>query len=346
MVEARHRTVSRKTMAAQRADSQRSTKTKDTAALAGVPAHDAFPLRKVAALTGLTPDLIRAWEKRYQVVAPIRGARGARLYTAADITHLRLLARVVGVGRAIGDVAALHPAELEKLAAQSAPDGQGLGGRPAHSGREDFVARILERLERFDDAAVARLLGDAVVGLGASAFVHEVAVPLVDRLGARWAEGELSIGAEHLLTGRLRNLLAGLMQRRGPVGRPVVLATPAGERHEIGLLLVALLALDAGVNVVHLGVDLPAEDIVAATRHTQARVLGLSVVTDENRAGAVQEIAAIQRALPADVELWLGGAAAGRVAADIQAFRGWVAHDLNTTETELARIAAGAQRSA
>ena len=60
------------------------------------PAHDAFPLRTVAAMTGLTPDVIRAWEKRYAVVAPVRGARGARLYSAADIAHLRLLARVVG----------------------------------------------------------------------------------------------------------------------------------------------------------------------------------------------------------------------------------------------------------
>jgi hypothetical protein len=63
------------------------------------PTHDAFPLRTVAAMTGLTADLIRAWEKRYAVVAPIRGARGARLYSAADIAHLRLLARVVGADR-------------------------------------------------------------------------------------------------------------------------------------------------------------------------------------------------------------------------------------------------------
>ena len=84
----------------------------------GAKAHDAYPLRTVTAMTGLTPDLIRAWEKRYAVVAPVRGARGARLYTTGDIAHLRLLARVVGAGRAIGDVAALRPAESEKLAAR------------------------------------------------------------------------------------------------------------------------------------------------------------------------------------------------------------------------------------
>ena len=308
--------------------------------------HDAYPLRTVAAMTGLTPDLIRAWEKRYQVVAPIRGARGARLYTAGEVAHLRLLARAVGGGRAIGDVAALRPAELEKLLAQRSPDGQELGSPQTIPSREHFVVRILERLERFDDAAVARLLGDAVVGLGVRSFVHEVAVPLVHRAGTLWAEGKLPMAAEHLLTATLSHLLGGLMQRRVHAGRPLLLSTPAGERHEIGLILVALLALDAGVNVVDLGVDLPAAEIVEAAKHRRARVVGLSVVASENHARAVREIEAIQMALPAETELWLGGADAGRTAADVKRFRGWVADDLHKTETELARIAAGVNRSA
>jgi DNA-binding transcriptional MerR regulator/methylmalonyl-CoA mutase cobalamin-binding subunit len=307
------------------------------------PAHDAFPLRTVAAMTGLTPDLIRAWEKRYAVVAPIRGARGARLYTSADITHLRLLARVVGAGRAIGDVAALSRAELEKLAAQRAPDEQGAESGGTHPPREDFVTRILERLERFDYAAVSRLLGDAVVGLGIRTFVHEVVLPLVQRVGARWADGELSIAEEHLLTGTLRNLLAGLMQSRTVTGRPVLLATPVGERHEIGLLLAALVARDAGANVVYLGTDLPAAEIVTAATRTRARVVGLSVVAGENRARAIDEVAAIQIALPAEIELWLGGADAQDVAAGAKALRGLVLDTLQATETELTRIAAGAQ---
>jgi methanogenic corrinoid protein MtbC1 len=303
------------------------------------PAHDAFPLRTVAAMTGLTPDLIRAWEKRYAVVAPIRGARGARLYSSADIAHLRLLARVVGAGRAIGDVAPLGLAELEKLAGQPGPDGQRAERRGVHAPREDFVSRVLERLERFDHAAVTRLLGDAVIGLGVRRFVYEVVLPLVHHVGARWADGELSIAEEHLVTAMLRNLLASLTHGRAGHGRPFVLATPAGERHEIGLLLVALLARDAGIDVVHLGVDLPAADIATAAARTQACVVGLSVVAGKNRARACAEVAAIQSALPADVVLWLGGADAGNVAAGVKGFRGLVLDSLGETEAELTRIA-------
>jgi methanogenic corrinoid protein MtbC1 len=308
------------------------------------PAHDAFPLRTVAAMTGLTPDLVRAWERRYGVVAPIRGARGARLYTSADIRHLRLLARVVAGGRAIGDVAALSRAELEKLAASSAADAHEGERRTAGAPKEGFIARVLEHLAAFDYGTVLGLLGDAVVGLGARNFVHEVALPLVRQVGRRWAEGELSVAEEHLLSGILRNLLAGMVQTRRAAGRPVLLATPAGEQHELGLLMVAVLALDAGANAIYLGMDLPAAEIAEAAVRMQARVVGLSIVAAKNRKRATEEVSALAAALKGQSELWLGGADAANAAAGAGAFGGTVCDSLQAAETELARIVAEAPR--
>lgn len=306
----------------------------------GAPAHDAFPLRTVAARTGLTPDIIRAWEKRYGVVAPIRGARGARLYSSADIAHLRLLAHVVSAGRAIGDVAALSQAALEQLAGQRPLDGRPPESAETTSPRAELVTRLMERLASFDEAGVTHLLGDAVVALGIPAFVHEIVVPLVYRIGARWAEGKQSIGEEHLFTGTLRNLLGGLVHGRTTKGRPMVLATPAGERHEIGLLSVALLARNAGISVVYLGVDLPAAEIALAAERARAVVVGLSIVGTENRARAKREVDALRIALPRECELWLGGADAGAVASGVGSARGLVFDTLSATETELARLVA------
>ena len=293
--------------------------------------HDAYPLRTVASQTGLTPDIIRAWEKRYGVVAPVRGARGARLYTAADIAHLRLLARVVGAGRAIGDVAALPRTELEKLAVQT--------GQQASAPRTDFIGRVLERLERFDQVAVARLLGDALVGLGGRAFIYEVAVPLLQEVGDRWHQGKLSIAEEHLASAMLRNLIAGLIQSRGGPGFPkLVLGTPAGEQHDLGLLLVALLATDAGLEVSFLGANLPAAEIVAAAQRSGATIVGLALVYSDNNSQAVHELTEIGRVLPITVELWLGGPEAATVAARLKSFRGAVVDTLPKVESELARV--------
>lgn len=290
-------------------------------------------------MTGLTPDLIRAWEKRYGVVAPIRGARGARLYTSADVAHLRLLARVVDAGRAIGDVAVLSPSELEQLAAQRLPEGQAPREGEHRTAGQHLVAQIVERLECFDHTAVARLLGDAVIGLGCSAFVHQVAAPLLQEVGDRWSSGTLAIAHEHLFTGLLRNLLSSLIQARARSGsRTVLLATPAGERHEFGLLLVALLALDAGLDVAYLGADLPGSEIVAAVQRSNAILLGLSLVSEDNRSAAVHEVQAIQRALPASVELWCGGRDASAVAARLKSFRGRAVDSLIQAEAEIERL--------
>jgi DNA-binding transcriptional MerR regulator/methylmalonyl-CoA mutase cobalamin-binding subunit len=290
-------------------------------------------------MTGLTPDLIRAWEKRYDVVAPIRGARGARLYTSADIAHLRLLARVVDAGRAIGDVAALSLPELEQLAAQKPPEEQTPREGEHRTAGQQLVTQIVERLECFDHLAVARLLGDAVIGLGCRGFVHEVAAPLLQEVGDRWSNGTLAIAHEHLFTGLLRNLLASLIRAQARSGsRTAVLATPAGERHEFGLLLVALLALDAGLDVAYLGADLPGSEIVAAVQRSNGVLLGLSLVSEDNRSAAVREVQAIQRAIPPSVELWCGGRDASAVAARLKSFRGRVMDSLIQAEAELVRL--------
>lgn len=301
--------------------------------------HEAYPLRTVSATTGLSPDLIRAWEKRYGVVSPRRGARGARLYSSADVAHLRLLARVVGAGRAIGDVAGLARAQLEHLAAEAPPEAQ--ARREVRRDVDGVLAPILESIEQFDRAGIARGLGDALLALGSRAFVERVAIPLLHEIGERWSAGALSIAQEHLFSNVLRNLVSSLIQARARPGLPTaVLATPAGEAHDLGLQLLALLALDAGLDVSYLGADLPSAEIASAALRCDAVLVGLSVVSDGNRAQAVREVREIQRALPANMELWLGGRDAASVSSGLGRFRGIVISTLTQADRELARLGA------
>lgn len=299
--------------------------------------HEAYPLRTVSATTGLSPDLIRAWEKRYGVVSPRRGARGARLYSSADVAHLRLLARVVGAGRAIGDVAGLDRAHLERLAAGAPPEAP--APREAHGVGDAVIAPILERIEQFDRAGIAQGLGDALLAMGSRAFVDRVAIPLLHAIGARWSAGTLSIAQEHLFSNVLRHLVASLIQARSRPGLPTaVLATPAGEPHDLGLLLLAPLVLDAGLDVSYLGADLPAAEIATAARRCGAVVVGLSVVSEGNRAQAVREVREISRALPATAELWLGGRDAAAVSSRLAPFGGVVIATMAQADRELARL--------
>lgn len=299
--------------------------------LASRTLHQALPVRTVARLTGLSPDIIRAWEKRHGVVAPVRGPRGARLYSAADVTRLQLLGQAIQKGRSIGDVATLSERELEALVAADSP------GR--ETGQDGFADRIIGALASLDAPSLYRELGQLLTAFGGQAFVHRVAAPLLAEVGSRWKRGHVSIAQEHMLSGMLRNLLGSLLHSNNRSGSPpLLLAAPAGERHEFGLLFVAFLAADAGLPVCFLGTDIPAAEIIEAGRKTGAAIAGLSIVSPRNRTRAVDEVRLIERELPSATELWLGGQDAPAVAAALRSRRTLVLDDLDRVASELRRI--------
>jgi DNA-binding transcriptional MerR regulator/methylmalonyl-CoA mutase cobalamin-binding subunit len=258
-----------------------------------------YTVGTAARLTGLSADLIRAWERRYGVVEPLRTPGGTRRYRAADIERLRLVKAVVDAGHRIGQVARLDPDELEQRAA---------GSQAPSIGR---LGEILSALERFDGALTQQLLSLQLSALGPARFAREFAVPLVREIGERWAAGRLPIASEHLATGVLRSMLGSALQPTAAslLGPRIVFATPTGERHELGLQMAALTALSAGANPIYLGAELPVEELLDSVRRGGVAALALSLVTlpcDQ----AAQAVHAIRGGLPDDVHLCLGGAAA------------------------------------
>jgi DNA-binding transcriptional MerR regulator len=258
-----------------------------------------YPLRTAARLTGLSPELLRAWERRHGVVEPLRTPGGTRRYSAADLERLRLVKAAVDAGNRIGQVAHLELAELKRVSA---------GGEARPAQRLD---EILAALDHFDSAEVHRLLSLQLSALGAARFAREIALPLVREIGDRWANGQMGIAAEHLATGVLRSLLGSALAPTAAslLGPRIVFATPTGERHELGLLMATLTALGAGANPVYLGVELPVEDLLSAVEGTSAAGLALSLVTIPT-SQATRTVNALRGGLADAVHLWIGGAGA------------------------------------
>jgi MerR family transcriptional regulator, light-induced transcriptional regulator len=301
--------------------------------------HDSLPLRTVTRLTGLSPDIIRAWERRYAVVAPTRGPRGARLYSASDVDHLRLLRRAVSSGRAIGDVARLSQSALEELIGSAIPEATRAAVVAAPGAGS--VAPAIAALERFDRAALDRCLSDALVAFGARGFVERVAIPLLTEVGERWGDGRLSVADEHLLSGIMRNLLGGVLRSRQTSGHAgVLLATPSGERHEFGLMMAGLMIAESECDLWYLGVDLPAAEVAAAARRSGAAVVGMGVSNGTQLDASVAELRRIERELPTTVELWVGGREARAAVAQLGATRAVVVDQMTTLENDLARLRA------
>jgi len=262
-----------------------------------------YPIRAVAKITGLSLDTLRAWERRYKAVVPERSERG-RQYGPEHIERLLLLSELVQKGHAIGGIAQLSDLELKTLLAKKT-------SRPPREEKPatDLIDLVLASVENFDGVRAAEELNRLAALLAPRDLICQVVIPLMREVGVRWHDGKLAIAQEHLVSEIVRNLLGSMIRLFSP-SNPIikmVLATPAGESHEFGILAAAMLASLAGVEPVFLGPDLPAQEIADAARRTSAKVIALSI-TIQSQTTQV-ELDTLAALMPEEAELWVGGAA-------------------------------------
>ncbi len=310
-----------------------------------MPSSARYPIGVAARLTGVPIETLRAWERRHGVVEPGREG-GVRTYADADLRKLRLLRELVEAGHPIGRLATLGDRELRALAgAQRGEPGRVRAVRAGAAEPDDArVDRIWSALERFDvDAAEAALERLAAL-LPAEAVCLEVALPLLRRIGDAWSEGRLGIAHEHLVSGALRTLLGSLTRLLRPArpagARRVVFAAVEGELHELGLLAGSLLAAAAGLSPVYLGPNVPARDVVDAARWTAARAVVLAAVSERPGSDPARAVAEIARAVPAGVEVLVGGAKTERLGSALKAGPARWIPDLASLSAELQRAGA------
>lgn len=300
------------------------------------------PIRVVARLTGLSPHVIRAWERRYQAVRPFRSQTNRRLYTQNDIERLRLMKLAVDGGRRISDVANLNLDELKSIV-----DGdRAYGGskstvmKSAQAVSADYLGKSLQALERLDKDGLERALKESAISIGNQRFRKEVIVPLMHAVGDRWRDGTFRIIHEHLVSALVRSLLAALgngadLYQHAP---KLLLTTPVGEHHELGALLAASAAHDIGWDVIYLGPNLPADDIVLAAREFNARTVGVSIVYSAPGQVLTKELRRIKEALSPDVTLIVGGRGAVHFKSAIAEIGAVYVEDLDGLQKELEKL--------
>lgn len=272
------------------------------------------PIQVVVRRTGLTADVLRAWEKRYGVIEPGRSQGGRRLYSDDDIERLRLLRRATGAGRRISQIAGLGTAELAALVKEDEREEAVVAVEPdvgAIQAAELCLRDALGAAGRFDARELEAVLGRAMVTLSASVFVERVAGPLLRRLGEQWSHGDVSPANEHLASAVLLRVIGRIIEAAESPSSALslVVATPAREAHEFGALFAAVTAAAEGWRVTYLGSDLPAAEIAAAARETSADAVALSIVYAPDTGLVESELRELRRLLAVNAPLLVGGAA-------------------------------------
>ena len=272
--------------------------TTENAQVIDYPGEKLYTIGTVSKLTGVGAITLRAWERRYGLVQPVRKESGHRLYTRHHIDQINRITSLTQQGIRISQIT---PDMLE-----SEPP-EGAAGAQANDVWKEYLNSMVAAIVSFDEDRLEEVYNTALSLYPIGAVTQKLLTPLLIELGLRWEAGEGGVAEEHFFSFYLRNKLGARYHHRprGNDGPVLLIAGLPGEHHELGLLLFALAAHETGYRVVPLGANMPLADLVAVSKqkHPSAIVL----------AGAIEPSQkTLERGLPelvrkVDVPVAVGG---------------------------------------
>jgi DNA-binding transcriptional MerR regulator len=269
-----------------------------------------FRIGELSRRTRLSPDVIRAWERRYGLLRPERTPGNLRMYSVEDVSRLRLMQHYLS-----RNIPAARAAALVHEAQTAAHDRN--PGIPDGDVRR-ALATLRDSLERYDDGPADRVLERLLALFAPGAILRDVVLPYLRELGDRWACGEATIAQEHFASSFLEAWMLGLARGWGRSGqRRALLACVSGERHVLGLIAFGLAVHELGWKVTYLGADTPLGAVERAADALGPDAVVLAAALPHPLAQASDAVAALARRHP----VALGGAAAARSGAHWTASR-------------------------
>jgi DNA-binding transcriptional MerR regulator len=261
--------------------------------------NDYLSIGAVERDSGIARDTLRVWERRYGFPEPLRNPRGERLYPVEQLRKLQKIRRLMDQGHRPGKIVALSDADLLQLE----------NTLPGIDEPAEHVQQLVTLLQDTDGSGLEDAFDTIYKEHGMEYFIVHTAAPMLRYIGELWARNQLDIYEEHFLSVTLTRFLnnkISILQRYA--GRPrALLATLPGERHTLGLLMVASMLSSHGISVINLGAEVPLDQLVSATDRYDADIVGITfsgAYPYENIRGNLTEL---RDYIEQDVDIWVGG---------------------------------------
>jgi DNA-binding transcriptional MerR regulator len=260
--------------------------------------EDLLSIGEVANATGISPDTIRVWERRYGKPQPIRLPSGHRRYSAEHVRWLRRVAMALSTGQR---ASAAVRADEETLAAMIEVS------RDESSG--EALEELFEAVREYQAPRAGELLWREWRELGPLRCLTQRLGPLVTAAGHAWADGDLCVRHEHFLSEVVVHFLKAARLSLPPTGggKGIVLATLAGETHTLGIHMAAVICAMGGARPIVLGAQTPLTEIVGAAVETSALAVAISVSVATGGVETDRALGALRRDLPREIRLVVGG---------------------------------------
>ena len=263
-----------------------------------------FSIGFVAAQIGVTTATLRKWEQRYGYPRPKRNHAGTRYFDEEDLARLQQAKRLIDAGQRVSDVLRDH--------ARGTPQPGVATPTPAYDER---IVALLELVQSHQLPQLSARLRDSLDSGSVESFIESTAAPLMRAVGDAWAKGTLEVYQEHSVARLLGEMLGPAVHATddGNSEPTIVLTTPSGELHALGLTMVSAALSQAGARCINLGPNLPAEGIIDAAHGFGADIIGLSISRCASERMTMKLLRELRELLPDDMQIWLGGAGASLI---------------------------------
>lgn len=284
-----------------------------------------FSIQFVAKITGINAHTIRAWEKRYDAVVPERSDTGKRLYNQDNVDRLKKLNELVKLGNSISDIAKLDDENLgdmyEKYVGSSnRVVGNGLATVAAAPPVDvnTTLQHLVIALRSYKLDIISHELEKVKQALGPRDFALNILSPLLSEVGELVDNGIINIAQEHSLSAILKfhigHMLFKHLESKNKMDVSIGISTPAGELHEFGIMIAALLCSYYNINFYYLGPNMPADSLAESCNQIGVKhiILGVSKVYHMDQSRDLDSyISTLSENLNDDVNILIGGLSKG-----------------------------------
>jgi DNA-binding transcriptional MerR regulator len=221
-----------------------------------------YSIKDIEQLSGIKAHTIRSWESRYQLIEPKRTDTNIRYYDDEQLKFILNVSLLLKNGHKISKVSSLDTIdfikEIEKVYEQSLLHDTTV---KLDLDSNDLMVSMID----MDTNKFHRIYENSVKNNGFETTVTGLIYPFLEKVGILWTLGQINPSHEHFISCLIRQkIISGIDRLEQPIsGKKFFLFLPAGEHHEIGLLMAHYLLKKNGARVYYLGQNLPTKDVEA-----------------------------------------------------------------------------------
>jgi DNA-binding transcriptional MerR regulator len=222
-----------------------------------------FSIKDLENLSGIKAHTIRIWEKRYNVLQPMRTDTNIRLYDLASLQKLLNITLLHEYGYKISKIASYSEDKIPSLVREIIS---------SKNAKSHAISAFKMAMMNFDQELFLNTYNWLITEKSFKEVFHQVFIPLLEELGLLWQTDTITPAHEHFISYLIKQKLLTnteklQMLKRTKLDTVFVLSLPMNEIHELGLMYLNYEILLHGYKAIYLGESMPIDNLKDLKKH-------------------------------------------------------------------------------